>query len=109
MHAGLLHSDSVKKHYKQLSNELGYILLPSEKRINSLGYHQMWNNNITAAIEFFLWNVKSYPSSANAEDSLAEAYANMNDSENAIIHYKKSLALDSDNINALNMLKKLTN
>jgi len=100
-------SESVNKHYKRLSDELGYTMLPSEKRINSLGYKQMWNSNVPAAIEFFLWNVKTYPASANAEDSLAEAYANFGDTEKAITHYQKSLALNPNNKNALNMLKKL--
>jgi len=61
------------------------------------------------AIEIFNLNVKMNPKSANAYDSLAEAYMNSGDTENAIRNYKKSLELNPDNTNAKEMLKKLEN
>jgi tetratricopeptide (TPR) repeat protein len=39
-------------------------------------------------------NTKKYPKSANAFDSLGEAYATKGDKENAIKNFKKSLSLN---------------
>jgi D-alanyl-D-alanine-carboxypeptidase/D-alanyl-D-alanine-endopeptidase len=48
-----------------------------------------------------------YPNSFNTYDSLAEAYMERGDREAAIQNYRKSLALNPDNTNAVQMLKKL--
>lgn len=45
--------------------------------------------------------------SANVYDSLAEAYALNGDQELAIKNYEKSLALDPQNANAVEQIKKL--
>lgn len=52
-------------------------------------------------------NVEMNPQSANAYDSLGEAYMKAGDDENAIKNYEKSLELNADNDNAKKMLKKL--
>lgn len=48
-----------------------------------------------------------WPQSANAHDSLAEAYFINENKALAIEHYKKSLELDPKNTNAVEMLEKL--
>ena len=48
-----------------------------------------------------------YPGSANAYDSLGEAYMANGDKQLAVVNYRKSLELDPHNQNAVNMLKKL--
>ena len=45
--------------------------------------------------------------SANEYDSLGEPYMKLVDKVNAIINYKKSLKLDSSNMNAMDMIKRL--
>ena len=60
-----------------------------------------------AAIAFFKLNVEMYPNSFNTYDSLAEAYMERGDREAAIQNYRKSLALNRDNTNAVQMMKKL--
>jgi len=52
-------------------------------------------------------NVEMKPQSANAYDSLGEAYVINENKEIAIENYKKSLELNPDNSNALEMLKEL--
>jgi len=47
------------------------------------------------------------PQSANAHDSLGEAYMINGNKELAIKNYKKSLELNPDNTNAKEMLNKL--
>ena len=55
----------------------------------------------------FKLNVTDYPQSANAYDSLAEAYMTGGDKELAIRNYRRSVELNPGNTNAVEMLKKL--
>ena len=59
------------------------------------------------ALEVFKMNVELYPCSANVYDSLGEAYMNIGDTANAIKNYKRSLELNPENTNAVEMLKRL--
>ena len=59
------------------------------------------------AIEVFRLNLEVFPESFNVYDSYAEALMKSGDIENAIVNYKKSLALNPDNNNAREMLKRL--
>ena len=59
------------------------------------------------AIEILKLNVEAYPDSANAYDSLGEAYFVSGNTPQAIQNYAKSLSLDPANTNAAMMLKKL--
>jgi cytochrome c-type biogenesis protein CcmH/NrfG len=52
-------------------------------------------------------NVEAFPNSANAYDSLGEAYMVKGDKELAIRNYQRSLELNPQNKNAIEMLKKL--
>jgi hypothetical protein len=79
----------------------------AESQLNSLGYRLLKANKIKEAIDVFELNVANFPDSGNAYDSLAEAYMANGDNELAIKNYKKSLALDAKNANAVEMLKKL--
>jgi predicted alpha/beta superfamily hydrolase len=79
----------------------------SENDFNTLGYNFITRGMINAAIEVFKMNVEMNPQSANANDSLAEAYMKSGNNEKAMLHYKKVLELDPDNENAKTMLKKL--
>jgi pimeloyl-ACP methyl ester carboxylesterase len=79
----------------------------SETRMNILGYQQLQAGKTKEAIEIFKLNVLAYPESANTYDSLGEAYMINGDKELAIQNYRKSLKLDPDNNNAVEMLKRL--
>lgn len=59
------------------------------------------------AIGIFELNVKNYPDSWNAYDSLAEAYMKKRNKESAIKNYKKSLEINPKNTNARKMIDKL--
>jgi pimeloyl-ACP methyl ester carboxylesterase len=79
----------------------------SETRMNNLGYQQLQSGKTKEAIELFKLNVLANPESANTYDSLGEAYMINGDKELAIKNYNKSLELDPDNKNAVEMLKQL--
>jgi pimeloyl-ACP methyl ester carboxylesterase len=79
----------------------------SETQMNVLGYQHLQSGKTKEAIELFKLNVLVYPESANTYDSLGEAYMINGDKELAIQNYNKSLKLDPNNVNAVEMLKRL--
>jgi hypothetical protein len=78
-----------------------------ERRINDKGYDLLSSGKINEAISIFALGVMAFPKSANAFDSLGEAYMKAGNKKLAIENYEKSLKLDADNKNAEEMLKKL--
>jgi tetratricopeptide (TPR) repeat protein len=77
-----------------------------EDSMNSLGYQLLAHKKFKEALRIFELNAAANPKSANAFDSLAEAYM-IAGKELAIQYYRKSLEIDPDNSNASEMLKKL--
>jgi predicted alpha/beta superfamily hydrolase len=96
----------VKEHFKNFSTRMGARFLPPESIINTLGY-QFMQGNIDKAIEFFQLNVDLYPGSYNAYDSMGEAWMKKGDYKKAIANYERSIALNPDNQNAKDMIKKM--
>jgi tetratricopeptide (TPR) repeat protein len=78
-----------------------------ERRINDKGYALLGGGKTNEAITIFELGVMAFPKSANAFDSLGEAYMAAGNKKLAIENYEKSLKLDADNKNAEEMLKKL--
>ena len=82
-------------------------LYTDEGELNRLGYRLLGEQKLRESIEILKLNVEAYPQSANAHDSLAEAYMRTGEKELAVQSYEKSLVLDPSNTNAAVMLKKL--
>jgi CubicO group peptidase (beta-lactamase class C family) len=80
----------------------------SEPQLNQLGYQLLQTNKRKEAIEIFKLNVEAYPQSANAYDSLGEAYMVEGNNEQAIVNYKKSLELNPQSQSGALALKRLT-
>jgi tetratricopeptide (TPR) repeat protein len=78
-----------------------------EGTLNGLGYTLLSSGQTQDAIAVFERNVHEYPKSANAYDSLGEAYMKANQKDLAIRNYESSLQLDPKNQNAVDRLKKL--
>jgi len=66
----------------------------TEPEINAYGYQLMGGGNIDKAIQAFILNTTRFPKSANAWDSLGEAYFTKGDKKNAAPSFKKSLSLN---------------
>ncbi|RXQ90980.1 serine hydrolase [Ancylomarina salipaludis] len=81
----------------------------SEIDLNAKGYEMIKRGNYPKAIELFKLETLAFPNSYDAYDSLGEAYMNNGNPQKAIKNYKKSLALNSDNLNAKEKIKELTN
>lgn len=78
-----------------------------ESVVNAKGYDLLGEKKLKQAIEIFKLNVAAFPRSANAFDSLGEAYLESGNKRAAIENYQRSLSLDSSNGNARDVLKRL--
>jgi dienelactone hydrolase len=68
----------------------------SERELISQGYSLLERGNMDKAIEVFQIGVNRFPKSANAFDSLGEAFAVAGDLRDAIDCYQQALSLESD-------------
>lgn len=92
--------------YRELQTQHGAGVFP-EPSLNQLGYALLGRGKTAEAIEVFTLTVNAFPRSANAHDSLGEAYAAAGDVARAIASYERSLALDPQNTNAQEKLQAL--
>lgn len=65
----------------------------SEPQLNAVAYRLLQNKRVDAAIAIFELNIEMFPRSANARDSLADAYARTGDIEGAKREYTRALAM----------------
>jgi hypothetical protein len=79
----------------------------NQSAINARGYEFLRQDNIRMAIAIFKCNVLAYPESANAYDSLGEAYLKNGDRELAIANYKKALEIEPNFASAIQALKDI--
>jgi len=100
---GFDHADEV---YAAMQKEKPDFKL-DDSAVNAWGYELMGNNHMPEAIDIFKFNVKNYPDSGNAYDSLGEAYMKSGQKQLAIDNYKKSLEKDPSNDHAKQKLKEL--
>jgi Predicted membrane protein (DUF2306)/Tetratricopeptide repeat len=83
-------------------------LYEKESQTNTLGYQFLHAGQTDAAVAVLQMNIEAHPNSANAYDSLGEAYADAGNKTLAIEDYRKALALDPKMTSSINALKKLT-
>jgi hypothetical protein len=106
--AGLLRELGRAEEGDKLINEV--IVIANENEINLYGYQLLNQGKHDKAIEILASNTKKYPNSANAWDSLGEAYATKGDKVNAIKNFKKAMSLnptDAVKVNSEKFLKQL--
>jgi len=68
--------------------------LATEGELNVYGYQLLGENKFPQAIDAMKLMVQKFPESANAWDSMGEAYALSGDKKNAITSFKKSLSMN---------------
>ncbi len=81
-------TDSAEKIMKEAT------AIGNEGELNAYGYQLLGEKKYDKAIEILALNAQQHPKSANAWDSLGEAYATKGDNKNAIINFKKSLSMN---------------
>jgi tetratricopeptide (TPR) repeat protein len=72
----------------------------NEDALNFYGYQLLWNNDDQDAFLIFKLIVSEFPESSNAYDSFGEINLKLGNKEQALLNYKKSLALNPENFNA---------
>ncbi len=97
-------SEGMEK-YKTLKEDKTYAI--KENEMNMIGYRLLQSGKTEEAIAVFKINVAEFPESGNVYDSLGEAYLEAGQKELAIENYKKSVEIDPQNTNGINILKKL--
>ena len=89
--------DAIDGHYKKVSKKYGIKVVTPEFAINSLGYNYLQAQEYEKAIATLKTNVKRYPGSANAYDSLGEAYETYGKPDQAAKNYQKAVSLGEKN------------
>lgn len=79
-----------------------------ERRLNSLGYRLLRDEKYDEAKELFKINIELYPKSSNVYDSMGDAFNAQKDTVNAILYYKKALAINPENRSSKRRLNQLT-
>jgi len=95
-------------HFKNISQKLGYTVLPSEELVNNLGYTCMSLRKWDKAAIFFRMNIENFPQNPNSFDSMGDYYEARGDIKQAIENFTKALSLgnDSETRRKLDRLKK---
>jgi tetratricopeptide (TPR) repeat protein len=99
----------IDTHYTTFSSNFGYEVLPPESFINTLGYDLMYNPRAqNSAKALFNMNVKNYPTSSNAYDSMGDFYLAQQDSIKALELFKKALEVADNDFSQekIDLLKK---
>ena len=82
---------AVEAHYARLSDRLGWAITPPEVTINALGYAALGEHQVAEALEYLQANVRNYPDSANAYDSLGEALEAAGRFDEALAKYEEAI------------------
>jgi len=94
--------------YKSYVDDPIHRYLPDpEARVNDFGYRLLSAKRFREATIVFEVNTLTHLTSANAFDSLGEAYMDVQDKPRALAAYRKSLELNPDNTNARQMIERL--
>lgn len=91
-----------------ISNKDAYNFNGLENSLNVIGYNYISNGDLISAIKILKLNTEQFPESANAHDSLGEAYYSNKQMPLALQHYRKSLELDPKNDNAKQMIEQIS-
>lgn len=85
--------DLLNTHYKNVSDQFGYEVLPPEQFVNSTGYGFLGNNMYDKAAALFDLNIQNYPKSSNVYDSRGDCFLAQQDSIKALEYFTKALEI----------------
>ncbi len=97
----------ITKHFDEVSERLGYRILPPEAIVDLLGRVALIRSDTTKAVAIYQLNTRLYPTSPNAYNSLGNTWMAKGDKQKALEAFEKSLALKPTNANARSMIEKL--
>lgn len=94
---GMAYIDEV---FKKRSEIYGYKITPREDDLTRVGYLMILGKKFDKAVEFLLRNTEDNPNSANAFDSLGDAYMAAGKIDEAMAAYEKAVKLAKENQDA---------
>lgn len=80
-----------------------------ESSMNRIGYLLAREGRLEDAIKVFQLNTEMYPDAWNVWDSLGEGHEMLGQAEAALVYYRKSVALNPDNMHGTEKIKQLSN
>lgn len=80
-------------HFKNVSNQIGYLVKPDERQVNGLAYYMLSKKHYDRAEGLFKLNITNYPESANCYDGMGDLYLAKGEKLKAIESFKKTLSL----------------
>lgn len=86
----------LRKHYENITKELGYKVSAPQAFINYLGYDALGKKQYSKADALFKLNIDWYPNSNNVYDSYGDFLIVKGDTANAIAYFNKALSIKSD-------------
>lgn len=97
----------INEHFDQLSNRLGFKIVPPEGLVSGIGDALLNVHEPDKAVEVIKLNISNYPASAGAYRFLAYAYVAAGEKQLAIQNYKKALELNPNTEGVKEALAKL--
>ncbi|WP_297764909.1 tetratricopeptide repeat protein [uncultured Muriicola sp.] len=88
--------DQIQPEAARMLKDPSYKFFDFEGEFNKAGYAMMSSKQFEEALFIFKLNTELFPKSANAWDSLAEAYWKSGDTTKAVELYNKAIALDPE-------------
>lgn len=86
-------ADSVyTAHFKEVSNQMGYTVLPPVYEVNNLAYNFLSKKSVEMAYKLFQMNIKNYPDNWLVYDSMGDFYNEKGEKQKAIEYYTKALS-----------------
>ena len=99
--------ESLEKAYRAFRTDARTAWIDPEREVNDLGYEMLGVGRIPVAVRLFRLNVDARPASANAHDSLGEAYLAAGELDLARAEYRRVLELSPGNENAARMIREI--
>ena len=99
--------DAALAQYAKLKASQADLYDLGEAELNGFGYFLLSGKKVDEALRVFLLNVEDFPQSANAQDSLGEAYEIAGNAAEATKAYERALKLDPEFTHARDALRKL--
>lgn len=96
----------IATHFKVISRQMGYKVLPPEALINNIGYQMMGSHQLDRAAYYFQLNIENYPNSFNVYDSMGDLLAAREEKDTAIKCYQQALLL-RENADTRKKIEKL--
>lgn len=101
--------DRIALYYQLKNDQFELYDFGNETELTLYGYSFLWENKMDDALAIFKLIVAEFPSSANAYDSLGEAYLQVKESTKALQNYEKAFQMNPDNFYAEDVIQQIKN